>query len=208
MKQLNRRIVRAFALIELLVVIAIIAILASMLLPALQQARAKARAISCTSNMKQLGLGVIMYADDNNVMPYTTYNSGWKPLPGAYKSLVHPYINSQKVWECPGRSDITTWNDDTSTQYIYNYGYCSNRSLSALTKPTETVVFCANSGTSVQGIDNINQVWPNDATSGLRIKFPHNDHTNVLWGDGHVTAVRMNGLEPSLFRPNDTTWIP
>ena len=66
---------KAFTLIELLVVIAIIAILAAILFPVFAQAREKARAIACMSNMKQIGIGVQMYIQDNDERLF--FRSSW-----------------------------------------------------------------------------------------------------------------------------------
>lgn len=159
--QLQRRFLRkrsdAFTLIELLVVIAIIAILAAILFPVFAQARESARISNCLSNLKQIDMGMQMYAQDYDE---TFPGSRIQRLPGnsdcdsvnghiiGYKTVTFPYIKNYQIWQCPSNPNrnIPTEEDDKRfmTSYASNGVLIYDNTgpkLSVLHFPAEEVMF-------------------------------------------------------------------
>ena len=118
---------RAFTLIELLVIIAIIAILAAILFPVFAQARAKARQTACLSNQKQIGLGAIMYAQDNDeTFVHTEWGGDVDDAHEYYwGDMLAPYLKNWQILQCPSvtqpvlfKTGVTLY----SRQETYSYG--------------------------------------------------------------------------------------
>ncbi|MEO7719030.1 MAG: DUF1559 domain-containing protein [Capsulimonas sp.] len=112
---------KAFTLIELLVVIAIIAILAAILFPVFAKAREKARQISCLSNLKQLGLGMLQYNQDSDE---SFPRSNCPPDRDNWAQVIYPYVKSMNVYKCPDNPDgarfdpTNRWNNGAGTQNV------------------------------------------------------------------------------------------
>jgi prepilin-type N-terminal cleavage/methylation domain-containing protein/prepilin-type processing-associated H-X9-DG protein len=143
-----------FTLIELLVVIAIIAILAAILFPVFAQAREKARAVSCLSNEKQIGLAFMQYNQDNDELFPAGYQQGGAGHFGrGWAGAIYIYAKSQQLFKCPDDPTGNYVGPDGSIapaeSYLANlnlletsYATPSPASLAQMAAPAKTVLLC------------------------------------------------------------------
>ncbi|BCM89260.1 hypothetical protein IAD21_01105 [Abditibacteriota bacterium] len=157
---------RAFTLIELLVVIAIIAILAAILFPVFARARENARRSSCQSNVKQIGLGVLQYAQDYDEKYPLAHTPSWYVT-------IQPYLKSEQIYKCPSDSDNTS---ASGVAYKVSYAGCydalgdSNqpRTLASFDSPA-SMVMVTDGGKQADATTGTVSLNSPDKNGGLRV---------------------------------------
>jgi prepilin-type N-terminal cleavage/methylation domain-containing protein len=199
---------RGFTLIELLVVIAIISILAAILFPVFARARENARRASCLSNLKQIGLGWMMYTQDYDELT-PIYNSWTKNL--------QPYVKSGQLFVCPSAistspvgtngCDPTSHNTNLNDwgSYGMNGQFISGASLASFVNVSKTVALAESSGKTYVRYMYATHYWNSnynsqcgDGTTSYTAKDGwatwHFGGNDILFTDGHAKWMKMEQI--------------
>jgi len=191
---------RGFTLIELLVVIAVVAILAGMLLPALSRARERGRGIQCTSNLRQLGVGVTLYTQDSNNRIQVSYPLDPETTWGGVLST-NQRLTALDVFVCP------SYKPNRFTEWFYTYGIREDPPLDSaegdfgeilvVTSIPQPVEFLLLGDTTSRGRNGAGArqfyCWRSDGE--YQVHARHNATAKGLFLDGHVESCNRVRLE-------------
>jgi prepilin-type N-terminal cleavage/methylation domain-containing protein/prepilin-type processing-associated H-X9-DG protein len=192
----------AFTLIELLVVIAILAILAALLLPTLSNATESARRAHCASNLRQIVLATVIYADDNDDR-YPAQPSDGLPVRAVggdgrnYYDLLASYVNNPAIWLCPSAAEGNGW----LLGYHMNGLIITTNGLpgGGIAKPAETLLIAE---TGYRRLYNLAYLRP-DHDGDYLYDRPQRNHlggSNAGFVDGHVKWYHDNQWTSNSFR--------
>lgn len=200
-KDVDMRMAMKFTLIELLVVISIIAILASLLMPALSSAKKTGKKAACAGNLKNLGIGVNMYAGDwSDYVPV-----GWDGAKTWSRKLHDDYVaGSPLTFQCPAgnvariSSSFASNSDKTYGMFYANVGdpyygmggWSICRKISVMAPPSLHAMMTDSINLDDPDLFQCYCVGPNQPYANSKIQLRHMGMSNVLFVDGHLDAAR------------------
>jgi prepilin-type processing-associated H-X9-DG protein len=202
---------RAFTLTELLVIVPVAVLLGTMLLAVSNDASQQLKAAACLNNMRQWGLGLMLYANDyNDYYPYVGdsaspcdpidtnawYNIvppylGQKPLCQLYMAGTPPTPLTKGIWTCPSATNVTVQPALSNPYFMYSMNLCTHKSgethvgfpRNQMTSPSNTILFCE------EPEDNFSE------TSGrFDVVTRHFGGANFVFGDGHADWIALTNF--------------
>ena len=190
-----------FTLIELLVVIAIIAILAAILFPVFARARENARRASCQSNLKQLGIMVMMYTQDYDEMhPPTFYGGSASGTSQSWMRFMQPYIKSTQVFQCPSEGEAigNAPGAGAPVHYAYNLNIGGNAPAGATSGVSYTSVSSLQAPATTVMMSDSGSLPPGWAASTKPAGTPAHQWDKRIATDKHTTWVLVSPTSTNL----------